>query len=79
MNVIGPDYLVFGVDDFPTYVQYLTDYGLAPTQVSSNVVWFEALDGTGVRVSGYQVLLEACVAGAGSLGHYSGRATSDQS
>ena len=50
MNIIGPDYLVFGVDDFPTCVHYLTDYGLAPTLVSSNVAWFEALDGTGVKI-----------------------------
>ncbi|MBB3211693.1 catechol 2,3-dioxygenase-like lactoylglutathione lyase family enzyme [Herbaspirillum sp. Sphag1AN] len=44
MNIIGPDALVFGVDDLAASIQYLIDYGLQ--QVSPQR--FEALDGTAV-------------------------------
>ncbi|MET3117687.1 catechol 2,3-dioxygenase-like lactoylglutathione lyase family enzyme [Undibacterium sp. GrIS 1.8] len=44
MNIIGPDALVFGVDDLAACTQYLTDYGLTP--VGNNR--FEALDGTAI-------------------------------
>jgi hypothetical protein len=44
MNIIGPDALVFGVDDLAASSQYLIDYGLQ--QVSPQR--FEALDGTAV-------------------------------
>lgn len=44
MNILGPDYLVFGVDDFSGCRQFLTDYGLTETQYG----FFQALDGTGV-------------------------------
>ena len=30
MNIIGPDELVFGVDDVAACSQYLIDYGLTP-------------------------------------------------
>ena len=30
MNILGPDALVFGVDDVAACTQYLTDYGLKP-------------------------------------------------
>lgn len=46
MNIIGPDTLVFGVEDTVSCCQFLLDYGL--TQVSEKR--FEALDGTGVVV-----------------------------
>lgn len=46
MNIIGPDTLVFGVDDTESCCQFLLDYGL--TQVSEQR--FEALDGTGIDV-----------------------------
>jgi catechol 2,3-dioxygenase-like lactoylglutathione lyase family enzyme len=46
MNIIGPDALVFGVDDVDACVQYLTDYGLEPIEVSAAGGRFEALDGT---------------------------------
>nr|WP_180202949.1 VOC family protein [Pseudomonas sp. SbOxS1]NYU02526.1 glyoxalase [Pseudomonas sp. SbOxS1] len=46
MKIIGPDYLVFGVDDVESCAQYLTDYGL----VSDGKGYFAALDGTGVRL-----------------------------
>ncbi|MGJ7571295.1 VOC family protein [Variovorax sp. RB2P76] len=44
MNIIGPDALVFGVDDLPGCSQYLIDYGL--NDVGNGR--FEALDGTAV-------------------------------
>ncbi|GGY19020.1 glyoxalase [Massilia dura] len=44
MNIIGPDALVFGVDDIAACAQYLTDYGLKPAGNGR----FEALDGTAV-------------------------------
>jgi catechol 2,3-dioxygenase-like lactoylglutathione lyase family enzyme len=46
MNILGPDGLVFGVDDVAACQQYLTDYGLAPVGDGK----FEALDGTFVQV-----------------------------
>jgi catechol 2,3-dioxygenase-like lactoylglutathione lyase family enzyme len=46
MNIIGPDALVFGVDDVDDCSQYLTDYGLQPVGGGR----FEALDGTSVVV-----------------------------
>ena len=47
MNIIGPDALVFGVDDVAACSQYLTDYGLAPAGNGR----FEALDGTAVVIA----------------------------
>jgi catechol 2,3-dioxygenase-like lactoylglutathione lyase family enzyme len=44
MNIIGPDELVFGVDDLEGCSQYLRDYGLRPVGTDR----FEALDGTAV-------------------------------
>ncbi|MDN7868381.1 glyoxalase, partial [Burkholderia multivorans] len=32
MNIIGPDTLVFGVDDVSACRQYLLDYGLLPVR-----------------------------------------------
>jgi len=46
MKIIGPDALVFGVDDVAACAQYLTDYGLKPAGAGR----FEALDGTAVVV-----------------------------
>ena len=46
MNIIGPDTLVFGVDDVELCSQFLTDYGLNPVGDGR----FEALDGTGVVI-----------------------------
>jgi len=50
MNVIGPDALVFGVDDVGGSTQYLTDYGLRPVGVDAAGGRFEALDGTAVVI-----------------------------
>jgi len=44
MNILGPDYLVFGVDDLAGCRQFLTDYGL----IEGENHFFSALDGTGV-------------------------------
>ncbi|WP_111642495.1 VOC family protein [Marinimicrobium alkaliphilum] len=46
MNIIGPDSLVFGVDDIEACTQYLTDYGLESVGEGR----FEALDGTSVVI-----------------------------
>jgi catechol 2,3-dioxygenase-like lactoylglutathione lyase family enzyme len=48
MNIIGPDYLVFGVADLSACVEYLTDYGLKPVNVTAQGGTFEALDGTAI-------------------------------
>jgi catechol 2,3-dioxygenase-like lactoylglutathione lyase family enzyme len=47
MNIIGPDALVFGVDDVAACAQYLTDYGLKPVGGGR----FEALDGTAIVIA----------------------------
>jgi catechol 2,3-dioxygenase-like lactoylglutathione lyase family enzyme len=48
MNIIGPDELVFGVDDVEACTQYLLDYGLQGVGLSGEGGRFEALDGTAV-------------------------------
>jgi catechol 2,3-dioxygenase-like lactoylglutathione lyase family enzyme len=48
MNIIGPDELVFGVDDLETCVRYMRDYGLTPTEAPNGGARLEALDGTAV-------------------------------
>jgi catechol 2,3-dioxygenase-like lactoylglutathione lyase family enzyme len=48
MNIIGPDALVFGVDDVAACSQYLIDYGLKPVDAGSAGGRFEALDGTAI-------------------------------
>jgi hypothetical protein len=44
MNIIGPDALVFGVEDLPACRQYLLDYGLKDAGNDR----YEALDGTAI-------------------------------
>jgi catechol 2,3-dioxygenase-like lactoylglutathione lyase family enzyme len=51
MNIIGPDTLVFGVDDVAACNQYLLDYGLLPVRCDEAGGRFEALDGTGVEIA----------------------------
>ncbi|OFC70321.1 VOC family protein [Alteromonas confluentis] len=46
MNIIGPDLLIFGVDDVEACKQFALDYGL--TQASEHR--FVALDGTGIDI-----------------------------
>ena len=50
MNIIGPDLLVFGVDDIAACTEYLTAFGLVPVGVTDKGGLFEALDGTGIIV-----------------------------
>ena len=50
MKIIGPDFLVFGVDDLAACRQFLVDYGLRPVDVSERGGTFVALDGTGVQI-----------------------------
>lgn len=50
MNIVGPDSLVFGVEDVDACIRYLTDYGLQPVDVTANGGKFEALDGTSVVI-----------------------------
>lgn len=48
MNILGPDALVFGVDDLTACSQYLTDYGLQPVDINPEGGRFEAVDGTAI-------------------------------
>lgn len=50
MNIIGPDTMIFGVDDLDGSIRYLSDYGLHKTEGGSHGATFEALDGTSVVV-----------------------------
>ncbi|MGF6999658.1 VOC family protein [Paraburkholderia sp. GAS32] len=50
MNIIGPDTLVFGVDDVASCNQYLLDYGLVPIRADEAGGRFEALDGTAIEI-----------------------------
>ena len=51
MNIIGPDALIFGVDDVAACAQYLTDYGLVPAGLTADGGRFEALDGTAIVIA----------------------------
>ena len=46
MKILGPESLVFGVDDLDACFKYLTDYGLKKTDSAPSGATFEALDGT---------------------------------
>ena len=48
MNIIGPDYLVFGVDDMDACKKTATDYGLVEVEGASGGGTYEAMDGTGI-------------------------------
>lgn len=50
MNIIGPDSLVFGVDDVQACHTFLTDYGLTPVNVDESGGHYEALDGTSFEI-----------------------------
>ncbi|NRR31670.1 VOC family protein [Oxalobacteraceae bacterium] len=50
MNIIGPDTLIFGVDDLAACGQYLSDYGLTPVGAGANGGRYEALDGTAIVI-----------------------------
>jgi catechol 2,3-dioxygenase-like lactoylglutathione lyase family enzyme len=51
MNIIGPDALVFGVDDVAACSQYLLDYGLTQVEAAGPGQRFEALDGTAIVIA----------------------------
>ncbi|MCA8022896.1 VOC family protein [Burkholderia metallica] len=51
MNILGPDALVFGVDDVAACAQFLSDYGLQPVGVTATGGRFAALDGTAVVIA----------------------------
>jgi hypothetical protein len=46
VKILGPEALVFGVDDLDACCKYLTDYGLKKTDSAPSGATFEALDGT---------------------------------
>ncbi|RWU18309.1 glyoxalase [Pseudomonas alkylphenolica] len=50
MNIIGPDAVVFGVDDIDVAARYMTDFGLKPAGQVRDGLLFETLDGTGVII-----------------------------
>ena len=50
MRIIGPDELVFGVDDLPACRQFLADYGLDEVEWSDAGGTFAALDNTAITV-----------------------------
>jgi catechol 2,3-dioxygenase-like lactoylglutathione lyase family enzyme len=50
VKILGPDALVFGVDDLDSCCKYLTDYGLKKVDSAPSGANFEALDGTSVMV-----------------------------
>ena len=45
MNIIGPDELVFGVEDLQSCQQFLRDYGLAPASDDDGGSRFERSTG----------------------------------
>ena len=51
MKILGPDSLVFGVDDVAGCAQYFTDYGLTPLDVTATGGRFEAVDGTSIVIA----------------------------
>ena len=50
MNIIGPDALVFGVDDVAACGSYLTAFGLEPVGADAEGGRFEGLDGTSIVI-----------------------------
>jgi catechol 2,3-dioxygenase-like lactoylglutathione lyase family enzyme len=46
VKILGPDALVFGVDDLDSCYKYLTDYGLKKVDSAPSGAIYEALDGT---------------------------------
>ena len=50
MNIIGPDELIFGVDNMDACKTFLADYGLTATQDGPEGGSYEALDGTAITL-----------------------------
>lgn len=50
MNILGPDTLIFGVDDLDSAMRCASDYGLKLIERAPSGASFEALDGTGIQL-----------------------------
>lgn len=50
MNILGPELLMFGVDDLDACATMLTDYGLTMVESGKFGGTYEAMDGTGVVI-----------------------------
>jgi catechol 2,3-dioxygenase-like lactoylglutathione lyase family enzyme len=50
VKILGPDSLIFGVDELDACYGYLTDYGLRKVDAAPSGASFEALDGTSIVV-----------------------------
>lgn len=50
MNIIGPDALVFGVDDLAVAGKFMTDFGLQPAGTLAGGQLFATADGTGIVI-----------------------------
>ncbi|RJF95787.1 VOC family protein [Noviherbaspirillum saxi] len=51
MNIIGPDALIFAVDDIEGTTKYLTDYGLTAVNAGAGGGRFETQDGTAIVIA----------------------------
>lgn len=52
MNILGPELLIFGVDDLDACRRCASDYGLKCVEASPSGAVYEALDGTGLMLLG---------------------------
>jgi catechol 2,3-dioxygenase-like lactoylglutathione lyase family enzyme len=50
VRILGPDYLIFGVEDLDACIKCVDDYGLQKVETSATGATYEALDGTGVII-----------------------------
>jgi catechol 2,3-dioxygenase-like lactoylglutathione lyase family enzyme len=50
VRILGPDQLIFGVEDLDACIQCASDYGLKKVESGSHGATFEALDGTGLLI-----------------------------
>jgi hypothetical protein len=50
MKILGPDLLIFGVEDVDACIKCVTDYGLTKVEGGSTGGVFEAMNGTGVMI-----------------------------
>lgn len=51
MNILGPDALIFGVDDIEGTTRFLTDYGLTPVHAGPRGGRFETQEGTAIIIA----------------------------
>ncbi|MGC3983055.1 MAG: VOC family protein [Steroidobacteraceae bacterium] len=50
MNILGPDFLIFGTDDIDACAKCAEDYGLMKVERSNTGATYEAKDGTGIII-----------------------------